>query len=55
MHVICPDGEAKFWIDPEVDLCSSKGLTEQSVREAQEIVRQRKQEIVDAWNRHFQR
>ena len=54
VHVICSGGEAKFWIQPHVELSVSKGLTEQAVREAEEIVGRRRQEIVDAWNRHFQ-
>ena len=54
VHVLCADGEAKFWIQPVVELGAPKGLNEQAIREVREIVQKRKQEIVDAWNRRFQ-
>ncbi len=53
VHVICADGEAKFWMHPAIELAASKGLGEQAAHEAQEIVQRRRQEIIDAWNKHF--
>jgi Domain of unknown function (DUF4160) len=35
VHVHCPDGEAKFWLEPEIALAQNYGLTEQQVRTAQ--------------------
>ena len=55
VHVITPDGEAKFWLDPPGELARNHGLTDQDIRHAQEIVRKRQQEIRDAWNEHFKR
>ena len=48
-----PDGEAKFWLKPEVELASQTGIAKHVVAEAQKLVEDHLQEIVDAWNEHF--
>ena len=53
VHVSHPDGEAKFWRQPEVQLATQTGLAAQVVNEAQRLVEEHLQEIVDAWNKHF--
>ncbi|MEZ5464974.1 MAG: DUF4160 domain-containing protein [Lysobacteraceae bacterium] len=53
VHVAHPDGEAKFWLTPEVTLATSMGLSASQLREAQRIVASHLQEIEDAWHRHF--
>lgn len=53
MHVASADGEAKFWLRPAVELAVNHGLTDKDLRDAYEIIVARLQEILDAWNRHF--
>ena len=53
VHVAHPDGEAKFWLTPEVVLATATGLSARQLREAQVIVEAHIQEIQDAWHRHF--
>ncbi|MGZ5154821.1 MAG: DUF4160 domain-containing protein [Caldimonas sp.] len=53
MHVAHPDGEAKFWLTPEIVLATATGLSPRQLREAQVIVEAHIQEIQDAWHRHF--
>ncbi|MBN2319080.1 MAG: DUF4160 domain-containing protein [Acidobacteria bacterium] len=53
IHVRDANGQAKFWIEPEVVLEKNYGLKETSLAEIQSIIKQRKQEIVDAWHEHF--
>lgn len=53
VHVIAPDGEAKFWLEPEVALASSSGLAAKDLGRLGALVRERKKEILDAWHRHF--
>jgi hypothetical protein len=55
VHVSHPDGEAKFWIDPELTISVVVGLSPRQVAEAEDIVRRHQQEIRDAWLRHFNR
>lgn len=55
VHVSCPDGEAKFWLDPIVSLSHNYGLSARSLKELQRIVEERKGEIIRAWKKHFER
>ena len=54
VHVYCGDGEAKFWVEPEVSLARNYGLSEKQVREIQEITEERKDEIREGWKKYFQ-
>jgi hypothetical protein len=53
VHVSHPDGEAKFWISPSVELARNIGLSSTRIKEAERLVETRQQEIIDAWNNHF--
>jgi hypothetical protein len=55
VHVISPDGEAKFWLEPAIELAVSKGLGSTELNELQKIVEQRENEIRQHWERHFGR
>jgi hypothetical protein len=49
VHAFCGDGEAKFWLEPEVELAYNY----KQLREVEAIVDEHYQEIVDAWRDHF--
>ena len=53
VHVYCSDGEAKFWVEPEVNLARNHGLSRGQIAELTKVVEDRKDEIADAWNKHF--
>lgn len=53
VHVSHPDGEAKFWVTPDVHLAVNVGLNATQLRQAQAIVEAHLQEIKDVWQRHF--
>jgi hypothetical protein len=55
VHVAHPDGEAKFWLTPDVHLATATGLTERQLAEARDVVLAHLQEIHDAWQHHFGR
>ena len=55
VHVAHPDGEAKFWLLPEVRLANHTGLTVRQLREAQTVVEAHFEEIRHAWHQHFGR
>jgi hypothetical protein len=54
VHITCPDGEAKFWLDPIVALERNYGLSPKVLRELQKIVEEKRHEIARAWKSHFQ-
>ena len=53
IHVFCADGEAKFWIFPEIELEKKYGLTEKQINEVINIIENHKDEIKKAWEKHF--
>ena len=55
IHVVSPDGEAKFWIEPSVELAFQHGLADHVVAMVRKIVEARREEIHEHWARHFGR
>ena len=53
MHVQHAEGEAKFWIDPAVELHANYGLKAKRLAEAQKLVEEHLNEIRNAWAKHF--
>jgi hypothetical protein len=53
VHVHCADGEAKIWLEPRVALAKNYGLTKKQVGAIRKVVTERKDEIVNAWHKHF--
>ena len=53
VHVQHAEGEAKFWLEPEIELAQSLGLSARRAKAALSLVRRHQQEIRDAWQTHF--
>ena len=54
IHVAHTDGEAKFWLEPSIELALNKGLNSKQVSEALLLVQQHHEEILNAWKQHFE-
>lgn len=55
VHVACPNGHAKFWIEPIVALADFSGkISKKELKEIQSLVEERHDEIRKAWKEHFQ-
>lgn len=53
MHVLGSGGEAKFRLDPEIELAKNYRLSERELNRVRELIVEQEKEIRDAWNRHF--
>jgi hypothetical protein len=53
VHVLSPDGEAKFWIEPIISLVKSTGLSAKELTRIQRLVEDHKDEIKRSWKKHF--
>ena len=53
VHVICTEGEAKFWIEPEIELARNYGLRRSQLKEAETIIEENRHGFQTAWHRHF--
>jgi len=55
IHVSSPAGEAKFWLEPEIELARSYGLAEHDLTRARKLIVEREHVIRAAWAEHFGR
>jgi hypothetical protein len=53
IHVNHPTGEAKFWLDPTIELAVNYGLTAQRLAKALRLIEEHEDEIRATWRRHF--
>lgn len=53
VHVMGQSCEAKFWLEPEIELSVNKGMSVALLKKAENLVIQRQEEIRNAWKRHF--
>jgi hypothetical protein len=53
IHVQSADGEAKFWIEPGIELARNYKLNAQHLSRVLQLVVDHEREIRDAWHRHF--
>ena len=53
IHVVSPDGEAKFWIEPKIELAKSVGLNNRQIKLLENIIKDTENEIRSSWEKHF--
>jgi hypothetical protein len=53
IHVQSADGEAKFWVEPSIELARNYGLSAHDLRRVEQSIEEHEQEIRDAWTSHF--
>jgi hypothetical protein len=51
--VYCDRGEAKFWIEPTIELAQNSGLGARQIRLARTLIEEHYDEIRSAWEKHF--
>ncbi|MBI5602753.1 MAG: DUF4160 domain-containing protein [Deltaproteobacteria bacterium] len=49
VHVVCADGEAKYWLSPEVELAKNHGLSHYRLKEIEGIIEVHYEEFKRAW------
>ena len=55
VHVYCADGEAKFWLEPIIELAQNYGLNDRQLRAVRSMIESHENVIRDAWHKHFGR
>ena len=53
VHVHCDSGEAKFWVEPRIELARNYGLSENDLVRVRKLIEEHEDDIRSAWNRHF--
>ena len=55
MHVpvVCADGEAKYWLEPDIELAKNYRLSRAQLKEIEQLIEDHGDEIKRAWKKHF--
>ena len=53
VHVYCGDGEAKFWLEPEIELARNYRLSRRQLRDIESIIEAHEDELRTAWRDFF--
>jgi Domain of unknown function (DUF4160) len=53
VHVYCGDGEAKFWLEPHIELAKNVRLSRSQTKEIEQIIEGHYDELKRAWKEHF--
>ena len=53
MHIHAADtaGEAKFWLEPNIELVKSYNLSGPQLREIEDIIKEHRHEFENAWHK----
>lgn len=53
VHVSAAEGEAKFWLEPEIELARNYRLNRQQLKVIEALIEAHYDELVNAWKKHF--
>ena len=53
VHVISGDGEAKFWLEPAVELARNYNYNFRQLRTINDLIEAHLDELTTAWRNHF--
>ncbi len=53
VHIICSDGEAKYWLEPEIELARNHKLSRVQLKEIENLIEVHYDEFKNAWEKHF--
>jgi len=55
VHVFSGDGEAKFWLEPEIELAKNCHYNRKQLKEIEALIEAHYNELISAWKQHFSR
>ena len=53
VHVICTSGEAKYWLEPAIELARNENLDGTQLKEIKGIIEDHYNEFKTAWKNYF--
>jgi hypothetical protein len=53
VHIVSEDGEAKFWLEPEIELARNYRYSRNQLKVIETLVEGHYDELISAWQRHF--
>ncbi len=53
VHVISAEGEAKFWLEPEIELSNNHRYSRKQLKQIELLIEANYNELISAWRQHF--
>ena len=53
VHVVSSEGEAKFWLEPEIELAKNYRYSRKQLKEIESLVEIHYNELISAWQQYF--
>jgi hypothetical protein len=53
VHVVSGNGEAKFWLEPRVELAEKLNYSKLQLKQIETIIEAHYDELISAWQQHF--
>ena len=53
IHILSPNGEAKYWLEPTVALASYSNFSKRELVLLHKIVEEHKSDFIKAWKKYF--
>ncbi len=53
VHVISGNGEAKFWLKPEIELAKNYHYSRSQLKDIEKLIEEHKDEIISTWQKYF--
>ena len=54
IHIYCQEGEAKFWLESQIELAKNYKLSRKQLSEIEKIIDEHYEEFVKAWEEYFE-
>ena len=53
VHIVSGDGEAKFWLKPEIELAKNFHYSPKQLKVIESLIMEHLDELINAWEKHF--
>ncbi len=53
VHIVSGDGEAKFWLKPELELAKNFNYSRKQIKDIEKIIEDHYHDITRTWTEHF--
>ena len=53
IHVQSQEGEAKFWLEPQIELAKNYKLSRKELKEIEKIIEEYYDEFINGWEEYF--
>ncbi len=53
VHIVSNEGEAKFWLEPEIELARNYRFSRNMLKEIERLIEEHHDEFVHAWQKYF--